>query len=56
MRKVILSVVIIVLMFLSGCSPQDEKKVVIASKPMSEQYIIVEMLTYLIEENTDIIV
>jgi len=40
---------------LVACS-QEDKKVVIASKPMTEQYIIAEMLTYLIEENTDITV
>jgi len=43
------------LIFTVGCTPK-EKKVVIASKPMTEQYILVEMLTYLIEDNTDIIV
>lgn len=48
--------VFVVLLILGGCAEQEEKKVVIASKPMSEQYILVEMLTYLIEENTDIVV
>jgi glycine betaine/choline ABC-type transport system substrate-binding protein len=38
-----------------GCSTED-KKVVIASKPMTEQYILVEMLTDLIEQETDIAV
>jgi len=36
-----------------ACGNQQEK-IVIASKPMTEQYIIVEMLTYLIEDNTDL--
>jgi glycine betaine/choline ABC-type transport system substrate-binding protein len=36
-----------------GCD-KDEKKVVIASKPVTEQYILAEMLTLLIEEHTDI--
>ncbi len=36
-----------------GCK-KEEKKVVIASKPMTEQLIIVEMLTELIEAKTDI--
>jgi len=54
MKKVVLASFLILIMLLSfGCAG-EEKKVVIASKPMTEQYIIVEMLTYLIEENTDI--
>lgn len=36
-----------------GCK-KEEKKVVIASKPMTEQLILVEMLTGLIEAKTDI--
>ncbi len=54
MKKIILGVCLLGIL-LVGCN-QDEKKVVIASKPMTEQYIIVEMLTYLVEENTDITV
>ncbi len=38
---------------LAGCQGQ-EKKVVIASKPMAESYIIADMLGQLIEANTDI--
>jgi glycine betaine/choline ABC-type transport system substrate-binding protein len=37
-----------------GCSNNSNKKVVIASKPMTEQYIIAEILTQLIEGETDI--
>ena len=56
MKKILMAVLIIIfILSMAGCS-KEEKKVVIASKPMTEQYIIVEMLTYLIEENTDIIV
>jgi osmoprotectant transport system substrate-binding protein len=44
-----------ILVFSAGCT-KEEKKIIIASKPMTEQYIIVEMLTYLIEVNTDITV
>lgn len=54
--KKTLMLVFVVLLILGGCAEQEEKKIVIASKPMSEQYILVEMLTYLIEENTDIVV
>jgi len=54
MKKSFLALLLVgVFMFSMGCS-KEEKKVVIASKPMTEQYIIVEMLTYLIENNTDI--
>ncbi|PKM67335.1 MAG: glycine/betaine ABC transporter substrate-binding protein [Firmicutes bacterium HGW-Firmicutes-2] len=54
MKKTLLALIII-LLFLTACT-KEEKKVVIASKPMTEQYILVEMLTYLIENNTDITV
>jgi len=53
--KVLIVVLVLTLAIMSGCSAK-EKKVVIASKPMTEQYILVEMLTYLIEANTDITV
>ena len=36
-----------------GCGGKT-KKVVVASKPMTEQYILAEMITVLIESNTDI--
>ncbi len=39
---------------LAGCSRPDT--VVIASKPMTEQYILVEMLTLLIEDGSDLVV
>lgn len=44
---------IIITMSLVGCGSSG-KKIVIASKPMTEQYILAEMLTQLIESNTDI--
>ncbi|MBK5242263.1 glycine betaine ABC transporter substrate-binding protein [Clostridium sp.] len=44
---------IIMTLSLVGCG-SDDKKVVIASKPMTEQYILAEMLTQLVEANTDI--
>lgn len=43
-----------VLLTLTACSSQEPKTVVIASKPHSEQYILAEMLSLLIENHTDI--
>jgi glycine betaine/choline ABC-type transport system substrate-binding protein len=48
-----LILVLFMVTILAGCD-KSEKKVVIASKPHSEQYILAEMLTILIEEHTDI--
>ena len=54
MKKIVSLVIIMgILLTLGGCKNQD-KKVVIASKPMAESYIIAEMLGQLIEENSDI--
>lgn len=55
MYKKIMAIVLGLVMIISfsGCESKA-KKVVIASKPMTEQYILAEMLTQLIEENTDI--
>lgn len=57
MMKKIISVILIgfLILTISACG-KEEKKVVIASKPMTEQFIIVEMLTALIESQSDIIV
>lgn len=53
-KKVFLLIVLITaFVSITGCK-KDMKSVVIASKPMTEQYIIVEMLTQLIEARTDI--
>lgn len=43
-----------ILLTLTACSSQEPKTVVIASKPHSEQYILAEMLSLLIENHTDI--
>ena len=43
-----------VLLTLTACSSEEPKTVVIASKPHSEQYILAEMLSLLIENHTDI--
>ncbi|MDR5658465.1 glycine betaine ABC transporter substrate-binding protein [Serpentinicella sp. ANB-PHB4] len=54
MKKVwILGIILVLSISLYGCT-KDENQIVIASKPMTEQYIIVEMLTQLVEEHTDI--
>lgn len=43
-----------ILLTLTACSSQEPKTLVIASKPHSEQYILAEMLSLLIENHTDI--
>lgn len=48
-----LILVLFMVTILAGCE-KSEKKVVIASKPHTEQYILAEMLTILIEDHTDI--
>lgn len=55
MYKKILAAILGIVMILSLAScGTNTKKVVISSKPMTEQYILAEMLTQLIEANTDI--
>lgn len=56
MKKIIICILLVLVMLFSfGCA-QQEKTVVIASKPFTESYILAEMLTLLIEANTDITV
>jgi glycine betaine/choline ABC-type transport system substrate-binding protein len=55
MRK-LMSVFIVMVMLISLSSCSEEKSIVIASKPMTEQFIIAEMLIALIEDKTDITV
>jgi glycine betaine/choline ABC-type transport system substrate-binding protein len=53
MKKLYTLLVILFTVFmLASC--QDEPEITIASKPMTEQYILAEMLTILIEENTEL--
>ncbi|MBW9158243.1 glycine/betaine ABC transporter substrate-binding protein [Clostridium sp. FP2] len=53
-KKILASALaLIMLVSLVGCGSKA-KKVVVASKPMTEQYILAEMITALIEGNTDI--
>jgi glycine betaine/choline ABC-type transport system substrate-binding protein len=51
----ILILVIVMVTAFVGCT-KEEEKIVIASKPMTEQYILAEILTQLIEAKTDILV
>jgi len=52
-RICISALALIMVISLVGCGSKT-KKVVVASKPMTEQYILAEMITALIESNTDI--
>lgn len=55
LKRIVAALLLAGLLLSAGCRAQ-EKKVVIASKPMTEQYILAEMLTQLIEKHTDITV
>ena len=48
-----LALIVVLVLLVAGCQT-EEKKVVIASKPMAESYIIAEMMGQLIEANSDI--
>lgn len=53
-KKIFSSILaLFIVITLVGCGSKT-KKVVVASKPMTEQYILAEMITALIESNTDI--
>ena len=55
MKRIIATLLFIILLLsASGCS--QEKKIVLASKPMTEQFIIAEMIIELIKQETDITV
>lgn len=55
--KKVLAVLLMTLLMIAmvGCA-QEEKKVVVASKPFTESYILEELIKLVIEDNTDIIV
>nr|WP_321307841.1 glycine betaine ABC transporter substrate-binding protein [uncultured Sphaerochaeta sp.] len=57
MRKYqkLLIILMLLILVLSGCS-KDKDTVVLASKPVTEQFILAEMLTVLIETHTDLAV
>lgn len=53
--KVVISITIILIIFVILVSSfSKEKKLIIASKPMTEQYILTEIISQLIEDKTDI--
>lgn len=54
-RILAVGLIVVLILGMSGCV-QEEKKLVVASKPHSEQYILAEMITQLIEAHTDITV
>ena len=51
--KSIAFMMLILLMVTAGCTKTD-KKITVASKPHTEQYILAEIISQLIENNTDI--
>lgn len=57
MLKKMMGIILLIVMAanVAGCGKED-KKVIIASKPHTEQYILAEMLTLLVEKHTDITV
>jgi len=52
-RRLILAVVLVAVL-VTGCTKNTEDTVVIASKPVTEQFILAQMLTLLIENHTDL--
>lgn len=54
MKKIISLILVFMLILTVSACNKDEKKLVIASKPMTEQFILAEMLTTLIESKSDI--
>lgn len=54
MKKISSLLMVSLLLFSLHACGSGKDTVVIASKPMTEQYILVEMLTYLVEDNTDL--
>ena len=57
LKKIPIILVFILIVSMMGCSGKSEVKTIkIATKPMTEQFIIGEMLTLLIGENTDLTV
>lgn len=53
MKRIVLIMSIVIVLLVTGCTPV-EKSVVVASKPMTEQLIITEMMKFLIEDQTDL--
>ncbi|MCT4632918.1 MAG: glycine/betaine ABC transporter substrate-binding protein [Firmicutes bacterium] len=56
MKKYLIALMVLLVLFSTVACGKEEKKVVVASKPHSEQYILSEMISQLIEAKTDITV
>ncbi len=54
MKKIFMILMVMALTVILGACSKTNDVIVIASKPMAEQYIIVEMLALLIEQETDL--
>lgn len=52
-KKLSLSLILFLVVFIVGCSSKSET-IKIATKPMTEQFILSEMLALIIEDNTDL--
>lgn len=55
-KRVVMSTLLIAVLLLAGCAADEPKNIVIASKPMTEQFILSEMMAALVEDRTDIVV
>jgi osmoprotectant transport system substrate-binding protein len=55
-KRIIILWVVVLLSFLVSACESNKDKVVVASKPFTESYILAEMLILLIEHHTDIVV
>lgn len=53
-KLIILGLVLLLIPTAAGCSGSKKDKIVLACKPMTEQYILAEILTQLIEEKTEL--
>ena len=51
--KSIALILLVMLMVTAGCT-KTEKKITVASKPHTEQYILAEIISQLIENKTDL--
>lgn len=55
MKKILIGAIVILggVLLLGSCGTENENKIVVGSKPMTEQNILSEMICLIIEENTD---
>ena len=54
MKKRLFLALFVLVLIVFGCQKKEVKKVVVASKPMSEQFVLAHMISILIEHFTDI--